>query len=84
MELTDRELPTVLGRIRVRVGGDSPAMPFWPSLRGFSFDAVTSVVPRRPDQRARFEVLPRTAHLAALESPAEVNALIDEFLAVHR
>lgn len=78
--------------------------------------AVTSVVPRRPDQRelfgrirtpvlvvagaedatfpvteteamadsipgARFVVLEQSAHLAALESPAEVNALIDDFLA---
>ncbi|WP_132212379.1 alpha/beta fold hydrolase [Kribbella steppae] len=77
--------------------------------------AVTSVVPRRPDQRelfarirtpvlvvagaedatfpvaeteemadsipgARFVVLEQSAHLAALESPAEVNALIDDFL----
>lgn len=80
--------------------------------------AVTSVVPRRPDQRelfgrirtpvlvvagaedatfpvaetrlmaeaipgSRFVVLPKTAHLAALESPAEVNALIDSFLTDH-
>ena len=78
--------------------------------------AVTSVVPRRPDQRelfqrirtpvlvvagaedttfgvdeteemadsipgARFVVLEQSAHLAALESPTEVNALIDDFLA---
>lgn len=78
--------------------------------------AVTSVVPRRPDQRAlfgrirtpvlvvagaedptfavaeteemadsipgaRFVVLEQSAHLAALESPKEVNALIDDFLA---
>ena len=78
--------------------------------------AVTSVVPRRPDQRelfgtirtpvlvvaggedptfppaeseqmadaipgARFVVLEQSAHLAALESPEEVNALIDDFLA---
>jgi 3-oxoadipate enol-lactonase len=78
--------------------------------------AVTSVVPRRPDQRAlfgqirtpvlvvagaedatfpvaeteamadsipgaRFVVLEQSAHLAALESPAEVNTLIDDFLA---
>jgi 3-oxoadipate enol-lactonase len=77
--------------------------------------AVTSVVPRRPDQRelfgrirtpvlvvagaedptfpvaeteemadsipgARFVVLEQSAHLAALESPKEVNALIDDFL----
>ncbi|MFI5730782.1 alpha/beta fold hydrolase [Kribbella sp. NPDC051587] len=77
--------------------------------------AVTSVVPRRPDQRslfgqirtpvlvvagaedatfpvaeteamadsipgARFVVLEQSAHLAALESPTEVNALIDDFL----
>jgi 3-oxoadipate enol-lactonase len=77
--------------------------------------AVTSVVPRRPDQRAlfgtirtpvlvvagaedttfpvaeteemadsipgaRFVVLEQSAHLAALESPEEVNALIDDFL----
>jgi 3-oxoadipate enol-lactonase len=76
---------------------------------------VTSVVPRRPDQRelfasikapvlvvagredatfpvaetqamadaipgARFVVLERTAHLAALENPVEVNALIEDFL----
>ena len=80
--------------------------------------AVTSVVPRRPDQRelfgtiktpvlvvageedatfpveearvmadaipgARFVVLEKAAHLAALESPDEVNALIDAFLADH-
>ncbi|MFI6833035.1 alpha/beta fold hydrolase [Kribbella sp. NPDC050241] len=80
--------------------------------------AVTSVVPRRPDQRelfglirtpvlvvagaedatfpvleteemadsipgARFVVLEQSAHLAALESPTEVNALIDDFLADH-
>ncbi|ONI71605.1 alpha/beta hydrolase [Kribbella sp. ALI-6-A] len=78
--------------------------------------AVTSVVPRRPDQRelfgaikapvlvvagredatfavaetrvmadaipgATFAVLEGTAHLAALENPVEVNALIDAFLA---
>jgi 3-oxoadipate enol-lactonase len=78
--------------------------------------AVTSVVPRRPDQRAlfgtirtpvlvvagaedatfpvaeteemadaipgaRFVVLEQSAHLAALESPKEVNTLIDDFLA---
>ncbi|MEV5965077.1 alpha/beta hydrolase [Kribbella sp. NPDC051952] len=78
--------------------------------------AVTSVVPHRPDQRelfstirtpvlvvagaedatfpvdeteemadsipgARFVVLEQSAHLAALESPKEVNALIDDFLA---
>lgn len=78
--------------------------------------AVTSVVPQRPDQRelfarictpvlvvaggedttfgveeteemadsipgARFVVLEQSAHLAALESPTEVNALIDDFLA---
>ncbi|MBE1471887.1 alpha/beta fold hydrolase [Kibdelosporangium phytohabitans] len=77
--------------------------------------AVTSVVPRRPDQLglfagitvpvlvvagaedatfpvgetramasaipgAKFVVLPHTAHLAAVENPGEVNALIDEFL----
>jgi len=30
---------------------------------------------------ARFVVLEQSAHLAALESPAEVNALIDDFLA---
>lgn len=77
--------------------------------------AVTSVVPRRPDQRelfgaikapvlvvagredatfpvaetramadaipgARFAVLEKTAHLAALENPVEVNALIEDFL----
>ncbi|MEV6282129.1 alpha/beta hydrolase [Kribbella sp. NPDC051770] len=77
--------------------------------------AVTSVVPRRPDQRelfgtitapvlvvagredatfpvaetqamadaipgATFAVLEKTAHLAALENPAEVNAMIDAFL----
>lgn len=29
---------------------------------------------------ARFEVLPRTAHLAALENPEPVNALISDFL----
>ncbi|TCC40019.1 alpha/beta fold hydrolase [Kribbella capetownensis] len=80
--------------------------------------AVTSVVPRRPDQRdlfgrirtpvlvvagaedatfpvseteemadsipgARFVVLEQSAHLAALESPTEVNALIDDFVADH-
>ena len=80
--------------------------------------AVTSVVPRRPDQRelsarirtpvlvvagvedatfpveetramadaipgARFVVLDGAAHLAALECPAEVNALIDAFLVEH-
>ncbi|MFD7160146.1 alpha/beta fold hydrolase [Kribbella sp. NPDC059898] len=78
--------------------------------------AVTSVVPNRPDQRAlfgkirtpvlivagaedttfpvaeteemadsipgaRFVVLEQSAHLAALESPEQVNALIDDFLA---
>ncbi|GAB2597597.1 alpha/beta fold hydrolase [Kribbella endophytica] len=77
--------------------------------------AVTSVVPRRPDQRelfaaikapvlvvagredatfpvaetramadaipgARFAVLEKTAHLAALENPTEVNALLEDFL----
>ena len=31
----------------------------------------------------RFVVLEKAAHLAALERPDEVNALIDEFLAVH-
>ncbi|MDX2969264.1 alpha/beta fold hydrolase [Kribbella solani] len=80
--------------------------------------AVTSVVIRRPDQRAlfhairspvlvvagaedqtfpvaetkvmadaipgaRFVVLEQAAHLAALESPKQVNALIDDFLAEH-
>jgi 3-oxoadipate enol-lactonase len=30
---------------------------------------------------ARFVVLEQSAHLAALESPVEVNALIDDFLA---
>jgi len=30
---------------------------------------------------ARFVVLEQSAHLAALESPQEVNALIDDFLA---
>jgi len=30
---------------------------------------------------ARFVVLEQSAHLAALESPAQVNALIDDFLA---
>jgi len=78
--------------------------------------AVTSVVPQRPDQHelfgrirtpvlvvageedatfpvaeteemadsipgARFIVLEQSAHLAALESPTEVNTLIDDFLA---
>ncbi|MFC9689976.1 alpha/beta fold hydrolase [Kribbella sp. NPDC056951] len=33
---------------------------------------------------ARFVVLEQSAHLAALESPAEVNALIDDFLADNR
>jgi 3-oxoadipate enol-lactonase len=81
--------------------------------------AVTSVVPRRPDQHAlfariqapvlvvagaedatfpvpearkmadaipgaRFKVLDRTAHLAALENPDEVNALIDDFMEAER
>ncbi|MEV6410017.1 alpha/beta hydrolase [Kribbella sp. NPDC051718] len=80
--------------------------------------AVTSVVPRRPDQReffaristpvlvvagaedatfpvgearamadaipgSLFVVLEKAAHLAALECPAEVNALIEEFVAAH-
>lgn len=80
--------------------------------------AVTSVVPRRPDQRelfgrittpvlvvagaedatfpvaetramadaipgSHFVVLDKAAHLAALECPAEVNPLIEEFAATH-
>lgn len=80
--------------------------------------AVSSVVPRRPDQRAllrgisrpvlviageedrvfpvaetrvmaeaipgaEFVVMAHTAHLAGLENPAEVNTLIDTFLARH-
>jgi 3-oxoadipate enol-lactonase len=80
--------------------------------------AVSSVVPRRPDQRelfgrirtpvlvvagaedatfpvaearvmadaipgSRFVVLDKAAHLAALECPDEVNALIEEFIAAH-
>lgn len=80
--------------------------------------AVSSVVPRRPDQRvlvrgisrpvlviageedrvfpvaetramadaipgAEFVVMARTAHLAGLENPQEVNLLIDAFLARH-
>ncbi|GAA0367502.1 alpha/beta hydrolase [Actinoallomurus spadix] len=32
MQLIDHEVPTVLGRIQVRVGGEGPAMLFWPSL----------------------------------------------------
>jgi len=28
----DRYVETVLGRIRLRVGGSGPAMLFWPSL----------------------------------------------------
>jgi len=191
--MEDRYVDTVLGRIRLRVGGSGPAMLFWPSLlmdgmlwagqadhfadrfqvvlvdppghgasspltKPFTFDqcgplvkpvidaflgpttrrtkpdvvasvndsvrrvaidsgrhAVLSVVPHRPDQRelfgrirtpvlvvagiedatfpvaetrvmaeaipgARFVVLEGAAHLAALECPAEVNALIDAFL----
>jgi 3-oxoadipate enol-lactonase len=103
---TKRERPEVVaivnelaGRVNIRSGRH----------------AVTSVVPRRPDQRelfgrirtpvlvvagaedptfpvaeteemadsipgARFVVLEQSAHLAALESPKEVNALIDDFL----
>ncbi|WP_345355490.1 alpha/beta fold hydrolase [Actinoallomurus liliacearum] len=30
--MIDHEVPTVLGRIHVRVGGEGPAMMFWPSL----------------------------------------------------
>jgi 3-oxoadipate enol-lactonase len=30
--LVDEDVPTVLGRLRVRVGGEGPAMLFWPSL----------------------------------------------------
>lgn len=32
MELRDVYVPTVLGRLRVRVAGTGPAMVFWPSL----------------------------------------------------
>ena len=30
--LADHDVPTVLGRIRVRTDGDGPAMLMWPSL----------------------------------------------------
>ncbi|WP_344414791.1 alpha/beta hydrolase [Amycolatopsis minnesotensis] len=107
---TRREKPDVVAAIKASAERADPRSASW---------AVTSVVPRRPDQRAlfggirtpvlvvageedatfpvaetramaeaipgaRFEVLPRTAHLAALESPAEVNALIEDFLAARR
>jgi pimeloyl-ACP methyl ester carboxylesterase len=32
MELVEQDVPTVLGRIRIRVGGDGPVIVFWPSL----------------------------------------------------
>jgi 3-oxoadipate enol-lactonase len=184
--LQDRDVPTRLGRLRVRVAGEGPVMVFWPSLlmdgllwksqaayfsgghtvvlalltaaarplggirpplTGRALDAfvgpttrrerpevvttvtealrradvrsvswaVKSVVPRRPDQRelfgsirvpvlvvagaedatfpvaearamadaipgARLHVLENTAHLAALENPDQVNALIEDFI----
>jgi pimeloyl-ACP methyl ester carboxylesterase len=30
--MQDRDIPTVLGRLRIQVGGGGPAMIFWPSL----------------------------------------------------
>ncbi|MET1074238.1 MAG: alpha/beta fold hydrolase [Umezawaea sp.] len=103
---TKRERPEVVSTIRAALRRVDMASATW---------AVTSVVPRRPDQRglattirarvlvvagaedatfpvaetrvmadaipgARFVVLDRTAHLAGLENPAEVNALISDFL----
>jgi pimeloyl-ACP methyl ester carboxylesterase len=32
MELVEQDVPTVLGRIRIRVGGEGPVIVFWPSL----------------------------------------------------
>ena len=32
MDLVEQDVPTVLGRIRIRVGGDGPVVVFWPSL----------------------------------------------------
>ncbi|MCS7477425.1 alpha/beta fold hydrolase [Umezawaea endophytica] len=103
---TKAERPQVVETIRAALGRVDIASARW---------AVTSVVPRRPDQRAlaaeirakvvvvagiedatfpvaetrvmadaipgaRFVVLDDTAHLAALENPVEVNALIEEVI----
>ncbi|HWO65097.1 MAG TPA: alpha/beta fold hydrolase, partial [Umezawaea sp.] len=32
MELVEQDVPSVLGRIRIRVGGEGPVIVFWPSL----------------------------------------------------
>ncbi|MEO6085759.1 MAG: alpha/beta fold hydrolase [Umezawaea sp.] len=32
MGLVEQDVPTVLGRIRIRVGGEGPVLVFWPSL----------------------------------------------------
>ncbi|AHH95697.1 alpha/beta fold hydrolase [Kutzneria viridogrisea] len=103
---TRRERPEVVAKIEAALARVDVSAARW---------AVASVVPRRPDQLAllgavrspvlvvagrqdatfpvaetrlmaeaipgaRFVVLERAAHLAALEAPAEVNALIEEFL----
>jgi 3-oxoadipate enol-lactonase len=103
---TKRERPEVMAKLRAALGRVDIRSSSW---------AVTSVVPRRPDQLAllatitapvmvvagvedatfpvaetrlmaqsipgaKFKVLDKAAHLAALEVPDEVNALIDEFL----
>ncbi len=103
---TRRSQPEVVARIERQIRAADVRSAGW---------AVTSVVPRRPDQHellksvtapvlvvageedvtfpvdetrrmadaipdAQFVVLPGTAHLAALEAPGRVNALIEEFL----
>lgn len=121
--MEDQYVETVLGRIRLRVGGSGPAMLFWPSLLmdGTLWSAQASyfverfqvikpvidaflgptakktkpaVVAAVNDSVRRVAigsgrravvsvVLEKAAHLAALESPDEVNVLIDGFLADH-
>lgn len=106
---SEAQRPQVLASIGAALAHCRPDSVAW---------AVSSVVPRRPDQRAllagirrpvlviageedrvfpvaetrvmaesipgaEFVVMPRTAHLAGLENPQEVNALIDAFLARH-
>jgi 3-oxoadipate enol-lactonase len=103
---TKGERPHVVEAIKAALGRVDIASARW---------AVTSVVPRRPDQRAlaaeirakvvvvagiedatfpvaetrimadaipgaRFVVLDDTAHLAGLENPVEVNALLDKVI----
>ncbi|WP_350281208.1 alpha/beta hydrolase [Kribbella sp. HUAS MG21] len=65
---------TLLGRIRTPVlvvaGAEDPTFPVAET------EEMADSIPG-----ARFVVLEQSAHLAALESPNEVNALIDDFLA---